>query len=689
MVATDIHGVSAFTDSELTEIFPVLLRFARIADSLAEAMVASESFQRDTVLQEMCSIILELSGAEVASCRAVGMDEQTDLIAYCWRSDITQFGEIPHKTHRADCKTRIKCVEGGRRTTEQQEMVESRRKEKENSELFYTEAEREHFRMLGSEAIIPLTVGKGIPKAMLVLGHRERSFFNETRITQLEALRGFFNGFFQLADLAEDRYEKQILLKRIANLIPQILNAPSKLAFYRTICALLTCERGFEFDRAMYFSMHDGQLPAMCEMAVGGIGNDWLREREALKPDFDSLQAYIDDAHEFPKPGDNPNGKPDALFLAACEGNSMTLRRGDSPELEEFLRTGRDAKGQSVLRLTHDDPWISRQHQNRNELFLNSNNEFFVFALRPLGKDGETDLMGFVIADLPYRAQRYQPGLGFPDLGMCDFFLKLVTALCYFRREAQSYFHVLTALPDLRHSGGDVLHAVEDFAESMGDRNAWSAESHKFYEKLVHHGIRISRAKFLIEQVRDSHIASSEDLYSIASDVARATENRHKDRLTIDVDSSLKSVFANIRKDDLVSILECLCDNAAIHGWADAATRTESRRSRTPFFRYLFGAGITNSVVAVRISLRKDTVRVKQRGEQTRLLLEVENDGVAIPERDAPYVFADSVTSKPESNQGTGLSSARRVARAFAGDVVLLSTAPVKFGVVLVPKEGT
>ena len=70
-------------------------------------------------------------------------------------------------------------------------------------------------------------------------------------------------------------------------------------------------------------------------------------------------------------------------------------------------------------------------------------------------------------------------------------------------------------------------------------------------------------------------------------------------------------------------------------------------------------------------------------GNGMRVMVTIENDGDVIPEELSPFLFVDRVSTSTRGNGGAGLSSARLLAKAHGGDVVLLSTSPVRFGIVL------
>jgi len=339
----------------------------------------------------------------------------------------------------------------------------------------------------------------------------------------------------------------------------------------------------------------------------------------------------------------------------------LYFRGTESGDLAAFLRTGRGTKEGPALRLTHQDPWIAASHRARGEMFFNRNNEFFVFQLRPVGAEGSERLIGFVIADIAYRPQKHMPGLGFPDLAMTAFALNLIAGLWHARENAKSYFHLLGALPSLRHSGGRIVQAVDEFAEATGQSDPTDDDVRGKKEQLRSLAVDLARAKEIVDEVRgharDERIL---DLRELLLDFGRRAEARHEGLLRWELVEPFPMSPVRMHSDDLESVLLCLVDNAVIHGRSD-----------------------NHPTVTCRVSVAKKAVPLGAR-EGWRLLLQIENDGTSIPEEIVPFLFSDGVSTNLEGH-GTGLSSARQIAKAYGGDVILVCANPVRFGVVLEP----
>jgi signal transduction histidine kinase len=314
------------------------------------------------------------------------------------------------------------------------------------------------------------------------------------------------------------------------------------------------------------------------------------------------------------------------------------------------------------LRLTHQDPWIAASHKARGEMFFNRNDEFFVFQLRPVGVEGSERPIGFVIADSAYRPQRHMPGLGFPDLAMTAFALNLIAGLWHIRENARSYFHLLGALPVLRHSGGRIVKAVNEFADAAGQRDPTDHDVKEKKEELLSVAIDLARAKEIVDEVRgharDARIA---DLREFLLDFGRRAESRHQGRLRWSLVEPFPTVPVRMHSDDLESILFCLADNAVKHGRSG-----------------------THTTVACRVSVTETVVPLTRR-KGRRLLLQIENDGQVVPGELVPFLFSDGVSTSIGDGHGTGLSSARQIAKTYGGDVIFVSANPARFGVVLEP----
>jgi hypothetical protein len=276
--------------------------------------------------------------------------------------------------------------------------------------------------------------------------------------------------------------------------------------------------------------MNNGEFPAACEMAVGGIGEEWPKQWEGMPERIGHrLVDWIHDALRDPVPKDLAGGIDPLYFQACVREGGLCFRGTESADLAAFLRTGRGTHGGLPLRLTHQDPWIAASHHARGEMFFNRNDEFFVFQLRPVGAEGSERPIGFVIADIAYRPQKYMPGLGFPDLAMTAFALNLIAGLWHVRENAKSYFHLLGALPSLRHSGGRIVRAVDEFAEAVGQSDPTDDRVKRKKEQLRSLAVDLARAKEIVDEVRgharDERIL---DLRGFLLDFGRRAEARHE-----------------------------------------------------------------------------------------------------------------------------------------------------------------
>lgn len=671
-----LDEIKAFLASNPTRAVEAYSHVSVIAEVVAQSFLndGGSAHLLDRTVRELLPIALNLSEAEVASCRLVVHNEQVDLMCEVkWADGVTPFGTVPQSKHRDDCKTRLKEVTAFERTEAQNGAVRTRRQRDETD--FYQPTDIEHFEALGSEVFIPLLVGRdAVPKAIIVLGHRDKKHFTQDRLARLRQVHGLFNALFQLADFAEDRYAKGVLLQETAEVLPLVAQAPSRDAFARAVCALLTCSKGFGFHRAMFFWMKERKLPAVCGMAVGGIGEQWPDFWKAIPLDGSArLVDWIKDGQNDPIPKVPGRGDTiDPLFLQACrKDGGLQFLGNESATLAEFIRTGQGSGG-PALRLDHTDPWIATSHQARGEMFWNNNDEFFVFLLRPVGPNGHEEPIGLVIADSPYHPQKHMPGLGFPDLQMTAFALNLIAGLWHLRENTRSHFHMLAAMPAIRHSGGRILLALTQFVDSVQPAG-FTDVAKKRLEELEVIARDLARAKGIIEDVRgharDERIPDLRQFLAEFGNSAQGIHNilveeRRKIHLEWEIASDFPgSISIRMHPDDLHSILTCLVSNAVVHGRLQEGSPVKCRLSLT----------------------EKREVPLGNKPKETRFLLEIENDGKAIDVDLMSYLFADGVSTDPSNGQGTGLSSARQIAKSYGGDVILMSPYPVRFGVVLEP----
>lgn len=486
-----------------------------------------------------------------------------------------------------------------------------RQRSKEDGADYYSREELDHFEWLGSEAVLPLRFIEGKPTAMIVLGHPDAGFFDHHRVAVLEICLSLIDAFFMMAIFAADRVEKARLLERVAAVLPLMASAESEVAFARAVCTVLSCKFGFLFDRALYFRMRDHALPAECLMAVGGIDDTWPAKREEIDGilPYRTLGELLQFVLENPLPQKPDGSETDPLFAAAC-GTQQPLmyREGESKPVDDFLTTGRGTGSGSVLRLSHQDLWIAKCHREREEMFFNRNDEFFVFALRPITPDSKsTAPLGFVVADLPYQPWKHQPVPGFPDLEMVSITLNLLAGLWEFRNDARSYFHILGAVGLLRHHGGRVIETVDWIRDRLRDVELSDRVAAEF-ENLRHQACAVARAKEIMESLRSSEgQVAPLHLKNALLKFAATMETRHLQKLPkVEVDCPSEWTV-RIHPDAFDELLTCLVDNAVIHGSRDGAP--------------------------VRVALTASHCLVPEVGgvQRERLLLTVVNDGNPVP----------------------------------------------------------
>ena len=233
-----------------------------------------------------------------------------------------EYGTVAKRKHRDHCNAPFK-LGGGPRHPSLNDHV--RRHTHSDGSPYYTEAELRHFAWLGSEGFIPLGIQQDeAPLAVLVLGHHAPDHFSsQEQFDLFQEFGPIFDALFRLCDLMNDRDENDILLIQIAEVLPLIAAAKDRRAFERAILTLLTCGKGFRFDRAMFFWMLNDDFPATCEMALGGTNMSWSSERlrsTAAMKDF-SLKDYIRYVLRYPVPGEGPHDVPDPLYQLLCGTN--------------------------------------------------------------------------------------------------------------------------------------------------------------------------------------------------------------------------------------------------------------------------------------------------------------------------------------------------------------------------------
>lgn len=639
--------------------WPLVARLARIADRLA----GPDPFQVDAVTHDLADLAREITGAEVAYCRNVGHNEALELRTEpIWAPNVVSVGEIPKRKHREDCRCPFNRIDGGPRPRRLDD--EAAQRKDSDGRPFYSQSELKHFAWLGSEAFIPLGITDDVPAAIIVLAHHDADHFSEARLELLRRIWGLFRALHQLGDTHEERANRVVLLQRVAQVLADFGAAPTLPVFHRAICTLLTCKSGFNFDRAFVFWMENNELPAECTMVVGGRSPDWAERRKAVGEYFKSgsLFEYIRYVFQYPVPGDGPCAVKDPLFEEICNSNSpLYFRADDGGQIREMIDSAGHTPG-GVPKLSNADAWISKIRSDRVEIFESRHNEYFLFPLRPFGVDNGAPLLGFVIADLPYRAKPHTPGNDFPDLEMAAMVLRLIAGLWQHRQNSMSLVYMLAALPILRHGAPRLSQGFERLERAIRDGSAKEAVEARLVD-LADCKDNICLASDMIDNMRG--VQGIKMVEGVADDVRGLCgqfELRHSGRLECVLGPVEYDGGVFIPQEMLRSILTCLVDNAVRHNSQDRPLRVEIR-------------------------VRKVSVPVVNGGSEYRIQIEVENDGtpIAVEER---YIFLPGVTTGDAKGRGVGLSSARIQANAFGGDVVVLSRSPVCFGLLLKLRSG-
>ena len=207
----------------------------------------------------------------MGDCRDVGHGETLRLIegSIYWSDDEPdqgiergygdeETGHVVKLKSRLDCHPRlINDVVGFRRNHALDQAARDRKSNDDGSPL-YSPNNIRHFEWLGSEAIVPLFMTlDDVPKSLLVLGHPDENHLSNDgpALQALRQLKSLLDTCYRLADLLTDCTDKAVRLTRLAQILPRLAAADSRLAFQRAVCTLLTCGEGFGFDRAMFFWM--------------------------------------------------------------------------------------------------------------------------------------------------------------------------------------------------------------------------------------------------------------------------------------------------------------------------------------------------------------------------------------------------------------------------------------------------
>lgn len=680
---TETYRQFAVLATELTE------QFTTGADGEADAAHQHSSFTIERMSAKLAEIARRVTDADIAYVRRVEDPSYYKLVdGTISARDKHYSGDIATFKWRDDCDFDDQTVQGGDRTPEHHEQVMRRNKDgtlaEEGRGDRYTDDQLTHFSSISSEAFVPLYlldghdqngVGK-IAKAFIVLGHGDKGHFSDERLDLLKALRGFFDQFYRLADLHQDREHKAVLLRHIVAVLPLIAEA-SHTGVKRAICTLLTCGPGFGFNRAMLFWMtQDGQLPASCAMAIGGHDSSWRDQQERTKAHFgDSLHGYMRDGISRPIPMQWDSEDPDPLYETLCDQQfSYTDADRHLPgPIGELISNPARFRDRAARLCTEssDDPafdlWLKKLFDQHPEIERCANDEYFLFPLLPFptGDEQEPSLVGFVICDMAYRTHAHSPGEGFPDLEIAALVMRLVASLWDFRRKADSAFGILGALPALTHNAPKLAGMFDELIDGLKRRGVnLKSKGHPLnpdFVRLSNSVDELHAAANLIAETGESRRAGVvSNVRAAITEICSTAVSRYDRIARAELVQCDYSDSVRISADWLNEVLDVVLQNANNHA---AGSGTES--------------------VNVQVRIRKVVVPEGNR-QVDRIMIDVEDDGVGVAEDCAPYIMIPRVSTSPEPRHGNGLSLAQALLRSIGGGIVLNQLKdPTRFSVVL------
>lgn len=635
--------------------FAAVDRLSQIATGLAEDLRHPDGQHFYRVSSALCKFFCQMVDGDVAFCRTLtpnrGLVVSSDIY---WARWMHPRGRVPRLKHMDD----IPCDPAFTGVGERDENLNRRAA----GRGIYDGSEMEFLRWLKSEAWISVVIND-VPRAVLVVGKGVAHHFDHTTVELLRRFEPFVRAFLHAAEFLDERANKTKLLRAIGAVIPCIQAAPTPKAFYRAVCTLLTCEFGFRFDRAMLFVMKDGALPAQCKMAVGGCGIEWAKQQSIIEKQFETLKEYVRDALDQPIPGEGRGEIKDPLYELVCR-KPLFYRQDEGPEISDLIaRSDNPATG--VKKVFNSDRWIQRVNHQRPGAFCSPGpGEYFFFPLVPL--EGSKRL-GFVLADLAYRGP-HVPEPDFPDLEIVSLVLRLLTQLWHARQDAESYLHWLSAVPTLRHAAPSLGAHIGELENCVKDAD-WSAVRAELVP-VVKRTKQLQDAVSLIDGMRNGELDTA--VTRITSQVrelcqgAQQKYDGHFRNMKVSVDCLTKEELGAVRMPPhyLESIFDCLVDNAVCSA---------------------FAAGRSSLAIVVKVEILNLPEYLGR--SYPRVRISVENDGPPIPSEYAPYLFVERMSTHPKDgvHRGTGLSSIRLQARAFRGEVTLVTANPVEFAVVLEP----
>ena len=331
----------------------------RVAADLSESLENPRGLYLFAVAHRLCEFLRDVTDADVAFCRTVRDSRTLALVkSVVWKGGVAKAGEVPTIKYLDDGPCCLDLTSGGDRENCHYQSARQRGT--------YSSAELAFMDWLKSEAWVPIRINNAT-RAVIVLGKGKKGHFDGPRIDNLKQYEPFVRAFYRLADLREERAQKEELLKRVAAILPEFTAAKDVKAFSRAICTLLTCDYGFRFDRAMVFWMTNRGYPAECTMAVGGTGTDWPNRRKSVSTHFQSLSDYVRDSLKNPEPGTGPCPVRDPLW-EEVRRSPLFFRKDDGGDVKRMI-DNRRALEEAALKLSSRDDWVRKIQSSRPNIF--------------------------------------------------------------------------------------------------------------------------------------------------------------------------------------------------------------------------------------------------------------------------------------------------------------------------------
>jgi hypothetical protein len=671
--------------------------YLAVVQQMLHAAASGASWQFTTIVYRLAELATAATGADVGYVRRAVGHEWMELMGgedgIHWRIPVAdRWGRIPVRKHIKDCfngEPERKFGLGTLGTTS----CHSRDKKLPTIGQ-YSPEETKYLKDLGSVAIARLGAPEeGTPRFLLFLGHRSADFLapGSKAMFRLKQIQPLLDAAFRLAEGVQDRFDKAQRLKNLSEALPPLAFAETDKAFWRGVATILTSGPGFGFDRAMIFRWRGGGDKAECCMAIGGMSGEWADARNEVAASFSgrsSLLTYVQDALAFPEPGTGCCKLKDPLYEEVCKVAPLVFDRHMSTAISSWLASveqmespGLEAQPAKPIS-SADDDWVRQVSITRPGIFFANtggtwpNDEYFVLPLMALDPKGNRVPIGFVLADVCYAPSGHVPGMDMPDLEITSTVLHLIAGMWHARQQEEAYFHTLGAMRAVRHFGDKVSFLVDDLKHSLSAEVASEPKISTLLISLCDAGNELGKAKRIVEGIQDKRLNSGSPTNpaAVMREAGIAAKAAYPGlEFTVSSDPTpiphipllpWNGEFTRIPSESLRQILDCILENAG------------------EFARINSG---DEGKATVRGGIR--LVEVSEEGQERpgrRVLLTLENDGPPIAPGLAPFLFTDGVSTRRIKGHGTGLSTARQIAKAYRGDVLLLNIAdPVVFGVVL------